>query len=129
MKKHYIKAVVAILLEGKDVDVVLKNLKATLQRKGHEKLHAEILKGVMTNLSLHKDMHASHVVVAKEHDLLTQKEAIKEALATLGGDNETDMRVSIDKTLIGGFIASHRGSLINRSYKEKLVALYRRVTK
>jgi F0F1-type ATP synthase delta subunit len=129
MKKHYIKAVVALLLEGKDVDVVLKDLKAALARKGHQKLHADILKGVTAELALQGDAKTSAVVVAKENDLKTEMNAINEALASLGGDGNGDMRVSVDATLIGGFIASHNGKLINRSHKEHLVSLYRRITK
>lgn len=128
MKKHYISAVIELLLSGKDVDDVLKGLSAALKRKGHEKLYGQILTGVMRSLTEGQSSVASNIVVAKESDRKELKDAIAGALENIGG-NVKDARITVDETLIGGFIASHKGRLINRSYKQRLLSLYRSITK
>jgi F0F1-type ATP synthase delta subunit len=128
MKKHYISAVLELLLEGRDVDVVLKDLAGALERKGHQKLYSPILKGVVRILEEKKNSIASGIIVAQEADFERLKKAIGEALEEIGGTLK-DAHVAVDETLIGGFIATHKGKLINRSYKQKLVSLYRSITK
>jgi F0F1-type ATP synthase delta subunit len=128
MKKHYISAVLELLQSGKEVDSVLSDLLSALKRKGHEKLYVQVLTGVLRSLCESQSSVTSRVVVAKESDYKTLKEAINEALISIGGETK-DAQVSIDETLIGGFITSHKGKLINRSYKERLVSLYRSITK
>ena len=128
MKKQYIKAIVDLLLQGRDIDAVLSNLNKVLHKRGHERLHAQILKGIVTELKQQEKTLASSVVVANEADVESFKSTIADALQKLGGSMD-QAHVTVDQTLIGGFIASNEGKLINRSYKEKLVSLYRSITK
>jgi F0F1-type ATP synthase delta subunit len=128
MKKHYIKAIVQLLLSGRDVDAVLLNLSRVLKEKGHESLHAQILQGVASELAFKRKMTASAVVVASSKDAAVYKESIEAALAKLNGKLEEAL-FTTDETLIGGYIASHNGLQINNSHKEKLVTLYRSITK
>jgi F0F1-type ATP synthase delta subunit len=128
MKKHYIKAIVQLLLSGRDVDAVLLNLSRVLKEKGHESLHAQILQGVASELAFKRKMTASAVVVASSKDAAIYKESIEAALAKLNGKLEEAL-FTTDETLIGGYIASHNGIQINNSHKEKLVTLYRSITK
>jgi len=128
MKKHYVNAVVSLLLQGKEVDVVLKNLALVLKKKGHEKIHASILKGVLLEMRRKQALETTNIILAKEGDRERVEKSLKQALQLLEGDTKT-AHIIYDETLIGGFIASHKGKLINRSYKEKLVSLYRSITK
>jgi F0F1-type ATP synthase delta subunit len=128
MKKHYIKAIVQLLLSGRDVDAVLLNLSRVLKEKGHESLHAQILQGVTSELAFKRKMTASAVVVASSKDAAIYKESIEAALAKLNGKLEEAL-FTTDETLIGGYVASHNGIQINNSHKEKLVTLYRSITK
>lgn len=128
MKKHYIKAVVGLLREGVGIDVVLTNLASTLKRKGHEKLHVPILQGVSKEFARTELSNTPRVTVAKQSDVALLQQAIEQALQKLGAKSN-DMQVAIDTTLIGGFTASHKGTVINASYKDKLVSLYRNITK
>lgn len=128
MKKHYIKAVVQLLLQGKDVAVVLENLSRVLKEKGHQQLHVQILQGVAVQLNQQQKNIASVITVANKEDAERQKEAIEAALRALGGSS-ADAVIAVDKTLIGGFVATYRGKSSDHSYKEKLVSLYRSITK
>ena len=127
MKKHYIMAVTELLLQGKEVSLVLANLQKTLTEKGYMSIYGAILKGVAKQLQLTEKNASSRVIVANEAHVAKLKEAISASLSQLGG---TLMEASIetDPTLIGGYIALHEGKSINRSYKEKLVSLYRTIT-
>jgi len=128
MKKYYIKAVTQLLLQGSDIDAVLKNLASVLKTRGYESIHAAILEGVLRELQLQLSAGAPSVVVAKENDVDTLKHSIERTLQNLGTNLE-DARVTVDPTLIGGYIGSYKGNQINKSYKEKLVTLYRSITK
>jgi F0F1-type ATP synthase delta subunit len=128
MKKHYIKAIVQLVLSGRDVDAVLSNLSRVLKEKGHESLHAQILQGVASELAFKRKMTASAVVVASSKDAALFKEAIDASLKKLDG-KLSEALFTTDETLIGGYVASHNGIQINNSHKEKLVALYRSITK
>ena len=127
MKKHYINAVVQLLLRGKDVAVVLTNLEKTLHDKGHTSIHVAILRAVMAQLERTSKTTTSTITVAKEADTLTLARAIESALEKIGGTKK-DATVVIDQTLIGGFIATHNSKSIDASYKQKLVTLYRNIT-
>lgn len=126
MKKHYISAIISLLNEGHDLDVVLSNLATILEQKGHMRLHKAILEGLLTELARQAQIKAPKVTVSREKDMLRFQEHIKEALTALGTTEGPVM--SIDPTLVGGFIASYNNNRINASYKEKLVALYRSIT-
>lgn len=128
MKKHYINAVTQLLLQGKDVVVVLSNLKKVLTKKGHTGIHTQILSGVMQRLLSQQNTDGSILIVAKAEDVQKLASAIKQSLEKLGGKVD-EAKVITDETLIGGYIALHKGQTVDASYKTKLVALYQAITK
>lgn len=127
MKKQYVKAVAELLLQGKDVEVVLGNLQKSLATKGMSQLYAGILHGVLVQLQAQQKSGAAQVTVAKAQDAQAFEDAITQALHALGTDLD-EATVVEDKTLIGGYVASFNGKRLNNSYKEKLVSLYRSIT-
>jgi len=128
MKKHYINAVTELLLQGKDVTVVLFNLQKVLALKGHSKIHSQILAGVVQKLEAQQSASGSTVIVANHDDVASLQQRITASLTKLGA-NDTPQNVEIDATLIGGYVALHNGQAIDASYKQKLVTLYRAITK
>lgn len=128
MKKHYIKAVTQLLLSGRNVEIVLSNLAFVLKKRGHESLHTAILQGVSKDFKLQATAKKTAVVVSKISDMKTYKQEIEKTLQALGGSIE-NAAVSIDSTLIGGYISFHQGKQINKSHKDKLVTLYKSVVK
>jgi F0F1-type ATP synthase delta subunit len=126
MKKHYINAVTELLLQGKDVDVVLADLAKVLKAKGHMSIHGQILEGVRAELQRRKKSDAPTVTVASNKETALHKDAIEASLTELGGSLQ-EATFTTDETLIGGYVVTHKGKLINRSYKEKLISLYRSI--
>lgn len=128
MKKHYVQAVLQLLAAGKDIDTVLASLHDMLQKKGHIKLHESILSAVLRELVRMEATQGALVTVAKESDAQKYRSAIQQTLSVLHTEADT-VRTVVDPTLIGGFTAEYNNTRIDRSYKERLVSLYRSVTK
>lgn len=128
MKHNYVIAVASLLTQGMSVDVVLANLEQTLRKKGHLAIHKDILRGLQVELSRKKQSDTPIVSVARVVDAETLKSTIGSALAVLGEKSVATTTV-IDETLIGGFILNHKGKTIDASHKNKLLSLYRNITK
>lgn len=126
MRGNYITAVLDELLEGKDPEVTLEGLKKVLEQKGHTRLYPSVLRGVARVLEA-RGTHDARVVVKDTAAYEKQKEAITAALKKLGTTEEPELQV--DETIIGGFIAEAEGKQLDKSYKSKLVSLYRNLTK
>ena len=127
MKNHYITATLELIYTGKDINEVLEGLKKAQAARGHDRLFVPVLRGVLRTLSSEKAGQDALVVVSAETDYQTQVEAIKTALSDLGATSEPVVKV--DPTLVGGFVAEANYQQINASYKQKLVTLYRSLTK
>ncbi len=127
MKKSYIKAVIELIRSGQDIKDVLNNLEAALVRKGHQGLHLAILEGVVRELELIQGEEVSVITVADAKDAEKLEAAILASLKTIGGELKS-AKIEIDKSLTGGYIASHQGQTVDASYKTKLLKLYRTIT-
>lgn len=127
MQKHYIQAVLELINAGKTPNEVLAGLHAVLKAKGHMRLHASVLRGVLRILASQKATLSAVVTVQKESDIATHKKAIESALAEISASKE--FSTNIDSTIVGGFIAQFNNVVYDASYKSKLIALYRKVAK
>ena len=126
MKDNYITAVLEALLAGKDPEVTLQGLKKVLQEKGHTQLYPSVLRGVARVLES-RGTHDARVVVTDAAAYEKQKAAIDAALRELGAHDKPELH--LDETIIGGYIAEAQGRQLDKSYKTKLVSLYRNLTK
>ena len=126
MRENYITAILEALLAGKDPEATLQGLKKVLKEKGHTQLYPSVLRGVARILES-RGTHDARIVVKDTAAYEQQKSAIDAALAQLGAQDEPE--VHIDETIIGGFIAEAEGKQLDKSYKTKLVSLYRNLTK
>lgn len=126
MKNDYIKAVLELLAAGKDTQAVLQGLQKTLTQKGHMRLYAAVLRGVVRDLES-GNAHKSIVYVASEADIQSEAVQITEALQTLGVTDEP--QTLIDSTIIGGVVVKNGTTVLDHSYKTALTNLYRAITK
>jgi len=127
MNKQYIKAVLEVIAEGKSPDTVIEGLVKTLKAKGHMRLYASVLRGVLRILETQKSKSGAIVTVVDEKAITKYSKAIKHSLSQLSA--ETDPEIKIDNTIIGGFTTEFNNVLIDNSYKAQLVALYRKLSK
>lgn len=127
MKDHYIQAVLDIIHEGKEPDVVIASLSKVLAVKGHQALFGSILKGVLRIMEAEADRTGAVVTLARTADETKHVSAIKVALRAMGASESFTTR--IDDSLIGGFIAEVNNTVHDASHKTALVNLYRNLTK
>lgn len=127
MDKHYIKAVVELILAGQDINQVLKNLDAVLVNKGHQSIRLKILEGVHRTLAQKQTALKTKVVVAKSVDEKKLQNEITTSLKAIGGELQS-ADIEVDESLAGGYVVTHQGHKIDASYKTKLLKLYRTIT-
>lgn len=125
MKDTYTKALLELLGTGEDISQVLDGFKKTLKRRGHERLLVPVLQAVVRVLEAKRA--DTLVSVVSEADKTKFAETIKATLTELGATAEPEYVV--DETLVGGFVAEHNHVRVDRSYKTRLVSLYRSIAK
>ncbi len=126
MKDAYVTAFIKHIQAGKSVDTALTNLKAIMQKKGHGRLLAQVLKAAMRELSAILPRERAVVTYATEVGV----DAIKldTALSAVGYTKDSELETKIDPTIIGGLTVRFKGKQLDASYKRALRDLYTRVT-
>ncbi len=127
MKKAYIIALADSLLTGGEIDGVLSNAKQLLIKKGYGRLWPVVLRGALRELERRSHLNTPQVKVAI--GTAEKNERLIKALVAVGADASSPYQVSVDSTLIGGFIVRYRDQMFDASYKKALIDLYRKVTK
>lgn len=123
--KDYIEAGYTLIAQGKEVDVVLHNVKALLAQKGLLKLYPRVLRGLSEKVSRKNKTESTVLVVARDIDVQRHKDEITEALAHIGGSE--GYTTLIDPTVIGGFMVTGRGRRIDHTHKSTLLHVYQKV--
>jgi F0F1-type ATP synthase delta subunit len=118
----YIQATSSLLSDGKEFNDVIKRLKTVLDEKGHQKLFRSILLGLQRKTERTISDNVATVSVARKKDLKDLKDKINNSLSEI---EAKDFQASVDETIIGGFVVEHDNKIIDKSYKSRLVALYR----
>jgi F0F1-type ATP synthase delta subunit len=120
MEKVYAKAIENLLAKGGDAKMIVAQLRAHLEERGRTKLLPGILRELKV-LEARKANLAPSVEVASEAEAHAALAAAKKA-----GIDASKARVN--HALIKGWRARSGGALIDRSAKQGLIDLYRRVT-
>lgn len=126
MKKHYVTAVLELLSAGAVPEDVIKGLQKTLSARRQDGLFVPVLERVITILEA-SDSEKIVVTVASEHAVEVLKENITQASEALHA-TEASQKIIVDPTIIGGSIVQYRDKVIDASYKNALVQLYRSIT-
>lgn len=126
MNKQYIQAVLEMIAEGKSPDAIIDGLVKTLEAKGHMRLYASVLRGVLRILETETNSNVAIVTVVDEKAAVKYADAIKQSLSTLSADSKPETKV--DPTIIGGYTVEFNDVLIDKSHKAQLVSLYRKLT-
>lgn len=123
MKQQYTTAILEMINQGLEPGEIISGFKKVLKQKGHEKLFAPVLRGVLRILESKKDQKGAIVFVSKLSDAAVYQAAIKDFLENLGAHEEPTLKE--DATLIGGFVAQVGTTIYDISHKTALVKLYR----
>lgn len=125
METTYIQAVTALINDEQSVDSVLANLQSVLKRRGHERLYARVLAGVVKQLEQQSINNALKVTVAKESDV--ESNSVRALVKKLEAENASVI-TNIDETLIGGVKVVYQHRQIDHTFKTALRQIYERVT-
>lgn len=124
MKADYIKATLARIEAGDDPKDVVRGLRLSMEARHHERLFDVVLRNVLKVLE--RQAPTTSVRVANEKHYKAAQNTIKTTLKELG--TEDTPAIILDESLIGGYIAEHDGTYVDKSYKYALTNLYRRIT-
>jgi len=127
MKNHYIQATIEMIQSETAVEAVFEGLQKSMQKKGHMRLYASVLRGVLRILETKKDVAIATVVVANSADVQKYADTIKATLTSIEAGE--DFSTEIDETIIGGVIVKANNTIVDQSYKTALTNLYRLTTK
>lgn len=97
---------------------------AVLKTKGHSKLMPAVLRSLQSIDKTNKSAQSSVLIVRDA----SQKEALKEQLAQEGELFGENTRVVEDKNVVGGYILKNKTSMIDKSYRSKLIGLYKKLS-
>jgi len=126
MTKSYVQAVVANLEAGMQPEVVLTNLKAVLERRGHTRLYGDVVKSIA--IVLEQKAKAASVTVVVSKLSASESSQVQKLIAELGA-TEAARNVVVDPTIIGGAKVSHRSRQLDATHKTALYSLYESITK
>ncbi|MBT9167965.1 MAG: ATP synthase subunit delta [Syntrophomonadaceae bacterium] len=127
MKQSYVTALTNSILGGIAVEEALTNVKMLLIRRGHQRIWPQILRATKRVLEARLKSSVPQVAVAKSGTV--PAETIKSALLAISVAENDAHTITEDSTLVGGFTARFKGTLLDKSYKRVLVDLYRNITK
>jgi len=126
MKNAYVTAITQSILAGQSVEEVLVRVRARMTAHGHMRLYSQVLRAAARVLGAKEKRAVPQVTLAKVGGV--DESVLAAAIARLGAEGKS-YEVTIDETLIGGFTARFKDTLLDASYKRSLVDLYRKITK
>lgn len=121
----YARAAAALIHEGKPVEIILTNLKRTLERRGARSLYVPVLRALSIRLKHMSAAEIPRVILARPSDHEHHKVAITASLREMHIDADSPYDILTDDTLVGGYVIEAKHSIIDKSYKKQLLALYR----
>jgi F0F1-type ATP synthase delta subunit len=127
MLNTYVTALVAELHTESDTTAALKNLRESMEARGHVALYPRVLRATLRRLEAAPAPVT--VRVARAEDVAAHTKAIAGALHTLSTPADATPEVVIDETLIGGFRVEHNHRVVDATYKNALISLYHRIIK
>ena len=102
-------------------DVAVSKLIKLLKYKGHIKLLPSIAEEFEKIIDVSRDESTMSITCAKEEDFKIHRGELQEHLGHSGSEYTKEV---IDETIIGGFILRKGETIIDGSYKKKLLLLY-----
>lgn len=113
--------------EGMTPHAAVKAVKELLEKQGRVALLPRIARAFARLAERQSNKNDMVLTVAREKDERRAKSEVKEILATLNAE-DASLKTQVDDSLIGGWRLEGRGTLVDNSYKARLLDIYQRVT-
>lgn len=116
LKQDYQNAFMSLVQSGEEVGKSIKHLKAVMEKRGHTGLLLGVLRNSVRELSRTNVARTPRLTVAREKDVKKYSQGHKE------------VEIVIDDTIVGGYRFEKEYTIIDNSYKTKLLNWYRTAT-
>lgn len=126
MHTEYTKALLDIIHDGTPIEAALSGLRTVMTERGHARIYGKVLHNALRILSAHNAYAGAFVTVAAQRDVQAHQTAITAALTQLKA--EPSYQVTVDDSLIGGYVVQANNTIIDASYKKALSEIYHRLT-
>ncbi len=126
--KTYAKALFESFLEKSEseFDSFFENFIATLKNKNKISLLPKILNEVKKYFELAKKQDITEIILKDKKDLEKFKDKLNEMSDKFNLD---DLKITENKNIVGGFILKNSRYIWDKSYKEGLLKLYKKLIK
>jgi len=124
--EHYAQALFELSKQEKNPQKMMDAFVHMLKEKNALGLLPQILRHLQAILA-RASRNAPVLTLARQEDESTVREEIAPTLKHAEID-PADVTVKIDDTLIGGYRLEYPGNLIDTSYKNQLLQIYRKIT-
>ncbi len=128
MEKTYAQVLWTMVSRGTEPKRAVRVLKELLEREGRAQLIPRVARAFARIAQRESKKQSVVLAVARESDSAHAKRQAHDDIARLGLAAH-DVGVSIDESLIGGWRLEGKETLVDASYKRRLLDLYSRVTR
>ncbi|MCF7815971.1 MAG: F0F1 ATP synthase subunit delta [Candidatus Pacebacteria bacterium] len=124
--RDYRDALFELIARGDDYETTVDSFKKLLRHKKHTKLYPHVMKGLLQKCIKSEKLNTTQVTVGRQSDIETLKPNILQELSLLNLNSE--FKTIIDPGVIGGYKVTSYDKVVDRTYKKKLLAVYRSLT-
>ncbi|HUO50055.1 MAG TPA: F0F1 ATP synthase subunit delta [Candidatus Paceibacterota bacterium] len=125
MEKAYSQALWEMVERGMEPRAAVRALHESLKARGRDALMPRIAIAFERLAARENEKNSTTLIVAHAKDAHPHSREIKEVLDEIGV-HPSDVRISVDPRMIGGWRLEGRGRLIDASHKKYLLDMYNR---
>lgn len=127
MEEAYAQALWKMIESGMAPKKAIQSVHQSLTARGRASLMPGIARAFERLAARKRQMDSVTLSVAREKDERSAHRSAKEALESLGVTS-SDITISVDDSLIGGWRLEGKETLIDASFKKQLLTVYNRAT-
>jgi F0F1-type ATP synthase delta subunit len=116
LKQDYQNAFMSLVQSGEEIGKSVKRLKAVMEKRGHAGLLLGVLRSAVRELDRTNVADAPRLTVAREKDVKKY------------GQRHKDAEIIVDATIVGGYRFEKDHTIVDNTYKTKLLNWYRTAT-
>lgn len=123
MEKIYATVLWRILLQGTTLSKAVDQLSPVLKRRGRTGILPRVLRELRRMAEKYQSTQSTTIVVAREEDIVHARKQVAQYIS-----HDTALLSTIDPRVIGGWRLESPQQLIDVTYKQALLDIYRRAT-
>ncbi len=126
MIRTYVESILTLHRSGTPIEDILSAVQRILEKSGRRTLYKKILKQTLAALEQEHKRNTPYIQSATGSTLTEQRAEIESIIRELGGTAAPVEEQ--DDSLIGGFTVTYNNTIVDQSYKRKLLTVYESLT-